>query len=71
MVGYVAVETYQVNGMSCQHCVHAVTEELSKLDGVATVSVDLDAGAVTIASDVPLERMAVAAAVDEAGYELA
>ena len=36
--------TYAINGMSCGHCVHAVTQELSRLDGVTAVSVDLHAG---------------------------
>lgn len=60
--------TYHVAGMSCGHCVAAVTEELAKLDGVARVDVDLASGRVTIDSDQPLDDAAVAAAVDEAGY---
>jgi copper chaperone CopZ len=60
--------TYQVKGMTCGHCVGAVSGEIGKLDGVTGVEVDLATGAVTSAA--PLERAAVAAAVDEAGYEL-
>jgi copper chaperone len=63
--------TYNVTGMSCGHCVSAVTEELSKLDGVRDVLVDLDAGTATVTSDAPLDQGAVRAAVDEAGYEVA
>lgn len=63
--------TYDVVGMTCEHCVRAVTEELSKLDGVSGVDVDLPTGRVTVTSDAPLAGDAVAAAVDEAGYELA
>ncbi|MFN8026973.1 MAG: heavy-metal-associated domain-containing protein [Acidimicrobiia bacterium] len=63
--------TYTVEGMSCQHCVGAVTEELTKLPGVREVVVDLPSGGVQVTSDAPLDRAAVAAAVDEAGYELA
>jgi copper chaperone CopZ len=63
--------TYTVTGMTCSHCVRAVTEELSALDGVLSVEVDLDTGEVAVASEEPLDRSAVAAAVDEAGYELA
>ena len=63
--------TYTVTGMTCQHCVHAVTEEVAKLPGVESVSVDLPTGAVTVVSDEPLDGDAVRAAVDEAGYELA
>ena len=66
--------TYSVAGMTCGHCVKAVTDELSALDGVTSVEVALaDDGpsAVTVTSEQPLEESAVAAAVDEAGYELA
>ncbi len=65
--------TYTVSGMTCGHCVSAVTEELTRLDGVSAVDVDLVAGgesAVTVTSAAPLEHSAVAEAVDEAGYEL-
>ena len=62
--------TFHVKGMSCGHCVNAVTEELSRLEGVRTVDVDLERGAVTVSSDSPLDEAAVGAAVDEAGYEL-
>ncbi len=63
--------TYTVNGMTCQHCVNAVTTELCELDGVRDVQVDLGTGGVTVTSDTPLDQGAVRAAVDEAGYELA
>jgi copper ion binding protein len=63
--------TYTVIGMTCGHCVSAVTEEISAIDGVADVQVDLGSGAVTVTSDAPLSDEAVRAAVDEAGYELA
>jgi len=61
---------YTVKGMTCGHCVNAVSAEISKLDGVAGVTVDLATGAVTVTSEAPLDRAAVAAAVEEAGYEL-
>ena len=67
--------TYQVTGMTCEHCVHAVTEELARLDGVREVTVELVPGgrsAVTVTSEEPLPAGAVAAALDEAGdYRLA
>lgn len=62
---------YRVNGMTCGHCVNAVSGELTKLSGVTDVTVDLDTGEVTVNSDRPLDPGAVRAAVDEAGYELA
>jgi copper chaperone len=63
--------TYTVTGMSCEHCVRAVTGELSELSGVADVHVDLATGAVTLTSEAPLAVATVRAAVDDAGYELA
>jgi copper chaperone len=62
---------WQVSGMTCAHCVAAVREELGALAGVRSVDVALDTGRVTVESDAPLERTAVAAAVEEAGYQLA
>nr|WP_221376936.1 cation transporter [Actinoplanes polyasparticus] len=63
--------TYTVTGMTCGHCVQAVTGELSALPGVDDVQIDLASGAVTVTSEAPLADDAVRAAVDEAGYELA
>lgn len=62
--------TYTVVGMTCSHCVASVTEEVSALAGVRGVDIDLATGMLTLTSDAPLEEAAVAAAVDEAGYEL-
>ena len=62
--------TYQVTGMTCEHCSRAVSAELSELAGVRGVSVSLvpgGASAVTVTSDAPLAADAVAAALDEAG----
>jgi copper chaperone CopZ len=66
--------TYGVTGMTCGHCVTAVTEELTQLAGVRDVSVDLVAGGtstVHVVSDQALDADRVREAVDEAGYELA
>jgi len=63
--------SYTVEGMTCQHCVNAVTEEVAKLPGVQRVEVDLPTGAVTVTSDASLDDAVVRAAVDEAGYVLA
>ncbi|MBO0823498.1 MAG: heavy-metal-associated domain-containing protein [Actinobacteria bacterium] len=70
-----ASATYQVSGMTCEHCVRAVIAELGSLAGVQDVAVQLNPGgssAVTVTSDSPLTADAVAAALDEAGeYRLA
>lgn len=63
--------TYTVTGMTCQHCVASVTEEVSELSGVEKVTVDLPTGQVTVTSAAPLDDDAVRAAVEEAGYQLA
>ena len=65
------VESFNVVGMTCGHCVAAVTSEVSKIDGVTKVDVDLDSGAVTVESDGPVDAEAFAAAIDEAGYTVA
>ena len=66
-----STSTYTVVGMTCGHCVSAVSEEVGGLPGVTGVQVDLPSGAVTVTSEAPLDDAAVAAAVEEAGYELA
>lgn len=63
--------TYLVDGMTCDHCVHAVTTELGALEGVERVVVDLkpgEASEVTVTSRAPLDPALVDEAVDEAGY---
>ena len=68
-----STETLAVTGMTCEHCVASVTEEVSELDGVTDVVVELVPGgssAVTVTSDRPLDPAAVRAAVAEAGYEV-
>jgi copper chaperone len=63
--------TYQVTGMTCQHCVASVTEEVGEIEGVTEVKVDLPTGAVTVVSQAEVAKEQVQAAVEEAGYELA
>ena len=63
----------EVEGMTCGHCVSAVTEELDAIKEVSKVSVVLRNGGtseVTVVSDTPLEEPVLRAAVDEAGYTL-
>ncbi len=62
--------TYSIKGMTCAHCVNAVSGELGQLPGVNDVRIDLAAGTATVTSDQPLDPQAVRDAVDEAGYEV-
>ncbi|CED91635.1 MULTISPECIES: heavy-metal-associated domain-containing protein [Actinomyces] len=62
--------TLRISGMTCDHCVTHVTEELEALDGVKNVSVILNKGGqsvATVVSDVVLSDAALAEAIDEAG----
>jgi len=63
---------WTVTGMTCGHCVKAVTEEVAALPGVTGVDVDLESGRVTVTADADADPDAAAmtAAVDEAGYTL-
>jgi len=63
--------TYRVEGMTCDHCVHAITHEISAIDGVHGVHVTLATGQVAVTSDQPVAAETIRAAVDEAGYVLA
>lgn len=62
--------TYSVPDMSCAHCKHSVTEELTKVEGVESVDVDLETKLVVVTGD-RLDDSALRAAIDEAGYEAA
>lgn len=68
-------QIYSVTGMTCGHCEHAISSELTTIDGVTDVSVDLVAGgtsSVTVTSTQPLDEAKVVAALDEAGeYQIA
>ena len=61
--------TYTVTGMTCGHCVSAVSEEVGGLPGVTEVSVDLPTGVVTVTSDSPFDPAVVTSAVAKTGYE--
>ncbi len=62
-------EKYLVPGVSCQHCVRAVTAEVSKLAGVSAVQVDLASKVVTVEHETGVSSAAIVAAIKEAGYE--
>lgn len=61
-----ATQTFQVQGMSCGHCVRAVTEAVQQVDPQAEVQVDLAAGRVEVRSAQP--RDALARAIQDEGY---
>ncbi|QIA27446.1 heavy-metal-associated domain-containing protein [Thermaerobacter sp. PB12/4term] len=65
-----ATRTYDVKGMSCNHCKHKVTEAISRLSGVTGVEVDLGTGKVTVTFSGEPDDQKVREAVDEAGYEV-
>ncbi len=65
-----STQTFRVDGMTCGHCSGAVAAELSAIDGVLAVDVDLDTGRAVVESDRELARSEVEAAVIEAGYSL-
>lgn len=65
------ITSVTVQGMTCGHCTNAVETELAKIHGVTAVRAELETGVVNITSDTDLDAAAVAAAVDEAGYEVA
>ncbi len=62
--------TYSVSGMTCGHCAMSVSEEVAQIPGVSAIAVDFASGALTFASEEPVSREQVAAAVEEAGYAL-
>jgi copper chaperone CopZ len=68
---FIGSSTFTVTGMTCAHCQRAVTQEISGVDGVESVVVDIAAGTVTVTARRPVDRSQIAAAVDEAGYALA
>ncbi len=62
-------EQFLVPGVSCQHCVHAVTSEVSKLAGVQQVDVNLDNKLVTVQAGEDVTPASIVAAIQEAGYD--
>ncbi len=66
-----STRTYTVVGMTCEHCVRSVKEEIGKVGGVNAITVDLEGGLVTVESDADVADSQIVAAVDEAGYEVA
>ncbi len=61
----------EIKGMSCRHCVMAVTKALSAIDGITNVDVDLKTGVAAYEETKPVDDALVAAAVKKAGYDIA
>jgi copper chaperone len=64
------MKSIKIKGMTCQHCVMAVTKAISSLDGVKEVKVDLKSGVATYEEVKPVDPKVVAEAVKKAGYEV-
>ena len=60
---------YQVTGMSCSHCEHAVSTEVGQIAGVEHVEISAASGRLIVVSSAPVDTAQVVAAVEEAGYE--
>ena len=65
------IRIHPVTGMNCNHCASAVEREIRAIDGVTGVTVDLPTGEVVVASGRPITDEELAAAINEAGYDLA
>jgi len=65
-----ATATYEVTGMTCEHCVNAVKGELTQLKDVEQVDVELEGGKVTVTSGAPVDDADVRSAVEKAGYQV-
>jgi len=64
------MKSIKIKGMSCQHCVMAVTRALGAVNGVKDVKVDLKSGVATYTEEKAVDPMVVAAAIKKAGYEV-
>lgn len=65
-----STQTYTVVGMTCDHCVSAVSTEVGALPGVNDVDVDLATGHLTVTAEEPVTEQQIRSAVEEAGYAL-
>jgi copper chaperone len=65
----VITERFQVPGVSCQHCVNAITKEVSALPSVQSVQVALDNKTVTVEHGEQVDTDQIVAAINEAGYD--
>lgn len=64
------MKSVKIAGMSCQHCVMAVTKALGAVDGIKDVRVNLETGIATYDEVKPVDASVVAAAIKKAGYDI-
>ncbi len=64
------MQSVKIKGMSCQHCVMAVTKALEAIEGIKNVSVDLNTGKATYEEIKPLDAAVIALAIKKAGYDV-
>jgi copper chaperone len=62
--------TIKIKGMSCQHCVMAVTKALGSIEGIKDVRVDLEKGEATFAEVSPVDRKTIGEKIKKAGFEV-
>lgn len=62
--------TIKIGGMSCQHCVRAVTKALGSIEGIEDVQVDLEKGDASFSEKKPQEISIIKEAIKRAGYEV-
>jgi copper chaperone CopZ len=65
-----STETYDVTGMTCEHCTRAISAEIAAVAGVTAVDVDVTTGTITVGSSQPVNIAEIRDAVEEAGYSL-
>jgi len=63
-------ETVKVKGMSCNHCVMAVTKALSEVEGLHNVRVDLEQGSASFESNEPVDMRKIVEQIEKAGFEV-
>lgn len=63
--------TIQIKGMSCRHCVMAVTKALSAIDGIKDVQVDLEKGEAAFTEEKPIDRALIRERIVKAGFDVA
>lgn len=62
--------TIRIKGMSCQHCVMAVTKALGGIEGITDVRVDLEKGEATFSEATPVDRQQIREKIKKAGFEV-